>query len=67
MQVYRPDASELLEIKRGQWGLERVKQEAAELFQQIEAARERSKLPEGPDRAGAEALLIEILRRELMG
>lgn len=67
MQVYRTDASELLEIKRGQWPLERVKQEAAELFQQIGAARERSTLPEGPDRAGAEALLIEILRRELMG
>jgi hypothetical protein len=67
MQVYRADASELLEIKRGQWPLERVKQEAAELFQQIGAARERSTLPEGPDRAGAEALLIEILRRELMG
>jgi hypothetical protein len=67
MQVCRPDAAELLEIKRGQWPLERVKQHAAELFQQIGQARDRSTLPEGPDRAGAEALLIEILRRELIG
>jgi hypothetical protein len=65
LEVYRADAAELLEIKRGKWPLERVKQQAAELFQQIGAVRERSPLPEGPDRAGAEALVMDILRHEL--
>jgi hypothetical protein len=35
------------------------------LFAQIEEARRASPLPEGPDRAGAEALTVEILKDAL--
>jgi uncharacterized protein len=65
MTVYRPDAAELLEIKRGEWPLDRVKAHAAELFEEAKAARDRSTLPDRPDRAGAERLLVRLIREEL--
>lgn len=65
MQVFRGDAAELLEIKRGQWPLERVKSHAAELFEEITSARDRSPLPDKPDRVAAESLLVRILRGHL--
>jgi uncharacterized protein len=65
MTVYRPDAAELLQIKRGEWPLARVKAHAAELFEEAKAARDRSTLPEAPDRAGAERLLVRLIWRHL--
>lgn len=65
MIVFRPDAAELLEIKRGQWTLERIKTHAEELFAGIRTARDSSPLPPEPDRAGAERLLVGILRDHL--
>jgi hypothetical protein len=65
LQVYREDAAELLEIKRGQWALERVKRHAEELFSDIKDAYEHSALPAEPDRAGVERLMINILRKHL--
>jgi len=62
LHVMRPDAAELLEIKRGEWPLERVKQEAEHLFKAARAARDRSDLPEEPDRQKAEELLISIVK-----
>jgi len=56
------DAAELLEIKRGEWSLERVKAEAERLFAEAKVAHDESSLPGGPDRAAAEDLLVQILR-----
>ncbi|HWE43496.1 MAG TPA: hypothetical protein VG432_13380, partial [Gemmatimonadaceae bacterium] len=66
LQVYRTtDADELKRIKRGEWTLEQVKEEAARLFAGVEVSRGRSPLPEGPDTVAANALLIELHRRFL--
>lgn len=56
------DAQELLDIKRGLWPLEKVKQHAEELFQQLKDTRETSVLPKEPNKTRANALTIEILK-----
>jgi predicted nucleotidyltransferase len=67
MRVFRDrDAEELLAIKRGQWTLSAVKEHARDLFAEAEKARDRSALQAGPDREGAERLLIEIVREHLV-
>jgi predicted nucleotidyltransferase len=65
LQVYRPDAAELKEIKRGDWTLDRVKQEADRLFILAQEAFVRSTLPAHPNHEGAEKLLVSIMKREL--
>ncbi len=66
LQVYRADdRDELLSIKRGEWPLTKVKELAAELFEEARWARDRSTLPEGPDREQVEELLVGILRKHL--
>lgn len=64
--VFRPDAEELLEIKRGEWTLERVKEHARQLSAEVEVAKDQSKLPDGPNRERAERLLVSILRDHLI-
>lgn len=59
MQVRRPDADELLAIKRGQWGLDAVRDEADRLFARAKVAKDASPLPENPDREWAERFLID--------
>lgn len=61
LNVWRKDAPQLLEIKRGEWKLEKVKSEADRLFKLSEEAFLRSKLPSKPDYEKAEKLLIGIL------
>jgi predicted nucleotidyltransferase len=61
LTVFRPDAAELLEIKRGKWELSRVKAHADELFVRMSEAREASPLPDGPDFERAESLLVALL------
>lgn len=60
--VERPDAQELLEIKRGEWSLERVKAEAERLFALAREAYDHSSLPAEPDRQAAEQLCMEIIK-----
>ena len=68
MQVYRTDdAQELIDIKRGKWSLEKVKQLSDRLFEQLESVGQKSPLPEEPDYEGAEKLLISIMRITLSG
>ena len=55
------DASELLDIKRGEWPLEKVKSEAERLFQLAQEAYVRSSLPPEPDRERAERLCVEMI------
>jgi hypothetical protein len=59
------DAEELKAIKRGEWGRERVLAEAERLFVRLEEARATSPLPEEPDAATADALLVEVTARHL--
>ena len=66
LQVYRTeDADELKQIKRGGWTLDQVKAQADKLFGRIEDTRARSPLPDSPDEAGANALLMTIHARVL--
>lgn len=66
MSVYREsDRQELLHIKGGKWTLVAIKELAEQLFAEIKQARDASPLPEEPNHAGAEALLVDILRSEL--
>ncbi len=65
MVVHRPDAAELLDIKRGKWALAAVKELASTLFAEAKAARESSPLPPEPDRQAAEALLISLVSEHL--
>lgn len=66
LQVYRTgDAEELKAIKQGAWTLAKVKEEAERLFGGIEQARAESPLPEKPDAAAANRLLIDLHRAAL--
>lgn len=65
LEVYRTDAAELLDIKRGRWELPRIKQHAEDLFAEARAARDASSLRDAPDYKGAENLLIELIAKEL--
>ncbi len=56
------DADELLAIKKGAWSMDRVVREAQALFREAKEAERSSRLPDEPDREGAEALLVQILR-----
>ena len=60
LHVERSDAEQLLEIKRGEWSLDRVKAEAERLFKLAEEAYIRSSLPPKPDGSRAEELCMEI-------
>lgn len=59
------DAEYLLNIKRGAFRLEVIKDAAEEYFTLAKEAYERSSLPEEPDRAAAERLLVEIVKEKL--
>ena len=65
INVARHDAKLLREIKLGEWKLEQVEKEARRLGGLLDEALVRSKLPDKPDFAKAEKLLIEILKDEL--
>jgi hypothetical protein len=65
LEVYRHDAAELLEIKRGEWPLHVIKEHAEKLFAEVREARDKSTLPEGPDREGAERLLVQLVKEHL--
>lgn len=59
------DATELLDIKHGEWTLERVKAEADRLFRRAEDAYDRSTLPVRPDRELVNGLCVEMVRLAL--
>lgn len=61
LHVERADAEQLLSIKRGEWSLDRVKEEAERLFALAQEAYVRSSLPAKPDKSRAEQLCLEII------
>jgi hypothetical protein len=62
LYVERPDAPQLLEIKRGEWTLEQVKAEADRLFKRAEEAYDRTSLPNHPATEEVEKLCVDILK-----
>ena len=61
LNVFREDAPWLLDIKRGEWELEAVKEEAARLFKLTEEAYVRSTLPAEPNYEEVNKLVKHIL------
>lgn len=62
LHVKREDAQELLSIKRGEWPLDAVTDEADRLFALAEKAHACSSLPPHPDSEKIDQLCVEILR-----
>lgn len=60
------DAQQLMEIKKGGWTLEQVKEEADRLFKRAEEAYDRSTLPAKPDKEAVEGLCMKILYNKLI-
>jgi predicted nucleotidyltransferase len=58
LTVYRPDAAELVRIKKGDWSLSQVKAEAAQLESRMRDAITRSPLPKEPNREWADNFLV---------
>lgn len=65
INVARHDAKQLKEIKRGDWSLVKVEQEAERLQHLLDEAFVKCQLPAKPNYKEAEQLLIDILRRAL--
>jgi len=61
LNVFRDDAPMLLAIKRGEWGLGEVKDEAKRLFNLADEAYIRSKLPNKPDIPAIEKIVMDII------
>lgn len=49
MHIRRPDAQDIINIKNGQWSMDKVKAEADALFEQASTAWTKSTLPESVD------------------
>ena len=61
LHVYRTNDADLLRaIKRGEWTLDAVKQEAEALFARVKAARDASPLPDQPARREVSELLARL-------
>jgi hypothetical protein len=61
LNVTREDASQLLEIKRGEWTLEQVKAEAERGFNLAEQAYLASNLPKYPDVDKINKLAVTVI------
>ncbi len=61
LHVEREDACQLISIKKGEWPLERIKEEADVLFKKAQDAYIHSTLPEEPNYEKAEQLLMNII------
>ena len=57
----------MIQIKTGQWSIEKVKKLANDLFKEMEAAHQESKLPEKPDVQAIDKLCQEILSDYFLG
>lgn len=65
LHVQREDAPQLLQIKHGEWSLEKVQEEAERLFRRAEEAYDRCTLPAEPNREAVERLLMRMVERGL--
>ena len=65
LEVERKDASQLLEIKRGEWSIEQVTKESERLFVVAEQAYLDSTLPVEPDREKINALSVAVIKQAM--
>ncbi len=63
--VQRPDAEELIAIKRGQVPLPEIRRMAEDLFDKAKIARDKSPLPEEPNYDKAQEILVSLLEQTL--
>jgi len=61
LYVHRPDASQLLEIKRGEWSLDKVMSIGEGLFKSCDMAYEASTLPKEPDYELINKLCVDVV------
>ena len=61
LYVFRDDSEELIAIKKWEWTLEKVKEEADRLFRRAEDVYDRCALPTLPNVEQAEKLVIDII------
>jgi uncharacterized protein len=67
VQVKRPDAAEILEIRDGKFKYEELISYAEELKEEVDSLVESSPLPEEPDFEAAEALTMRLIQKRLNG
>ena len=60
LQVRRPDAEELIQIRRGAWSYGRLKEEAAWLHARADELYKTSKLPESANHKGIDKLCVAL-------
>lgn len=65
LQVRRPDAAELTAIKKGEWTLAQVNEEAERLFRKAETVYRLCSLPDRVDNALADALAYAMVETTL--
>lgn len=65
LHVERENASKLLDIKHGEWKLEKVIKEAERLFELAQVAYVKSILPNKPDFKKANELCVKLIRSKL--
>lgn len=62
LHVLRPDRQQLLEIKRGEWSLAEVRNEAARLFKLSDELYARCELPQKPDMDRVNEICVEMVK-----
>jgi len=65
MNVTRPDAEQIKEIKKGEWSLDKVTETVKSLFGIVQETYIRSPLPPNPNRNKIHQLCIKIARKHL--
>lgn len=63
-QIFRPDAKELIDIKLGKWTMEQLMKESDKLFDELEIAYDKSKLPQQSNSTKINKLLFEVMNYE---
>ena len=61
MTFPRPNVATLLEIRKGGWGMERIKDEYNRLCAAVQAAEKNSSLPPKCDREAVNKLVVEAM------
>ena len=64
LYVLREDATQLIDIKKGAWPLEKVKEEADRLFKLADQAYLHSRLPVSADKDKINELLVRMLNKK---
>ena len=63
--ISRPDAEELISIKKGKWTLDQIKKEAESLFEKAKEAYEKSPLPSEPNHEAVNELCVTLCSMKL--